>query len=201
MTRTSRPARRKTSARWRTAVVLPVPPFWERTAILWATRARVGQRRRAAPRCHTMATRSGPGSRHPGPSVPLLRGPCGPKSGLAGGLHGFLVRGDGHVDRVEEVQAVAPDDDLVTVAQHPPLDALAVHEHAVQAAVVEDPHAVGLAHDQRVAARDRGVVEAHVGRQAASDARPLAVERRDAYARPVVPGQVLAGLPDQHPGA
>ena len=67
--------------------------------------------------------------------------------------------------------------------QHAPLDALAVDEHAVEAAVVEHPHAVGLAHDQRVAARHRRVVEADVGGEAAPDARPLALEGDDAHAR------------------
>src|SRR3954452_9411067 len=172
MARTSSPARRKTSARWRTAVVLPVPPFWERTAILCATPARLCQRRGRA----TRAARRGPGSRNPGPSVPLLRGPCGPKLLLAGRLQRLAGAGHRLLERLEEVQPVAPDDDLVAVGQDAPLDALAVDEHAVQAAVVEDAHAVGLAHDQRVPARHGRVVEADVGREAAPHARPLALE-------------------------
>ena len=85
---------------------------------------------------------------------------------------------DGALGDLDEVQPVAADDDLVAVLQRAPLDALAVDEHAVEAAVVEHAHAVGLAHDQRVAARDGRVVEAHVGGEAAADPRPLARERR-----------------------
>src|SRR5579862_1184048 len=64
----------------------------------------------------------------------------------------------------QEVEAVAPDDDLVAVAQHASVDARAVDEHAVEAAVVEQAHTVGVAHDQGVTARDGRVVEAQVGR-------------------------------------
>ena len=75
------------------------------------------------------------------------------------------------------MQMVAPDHDLVAIGQGAPLDPLAVDEHAVEAAVVEHPQAVGLAHDQRVAAGHGGVVEADVSRQAAPDPGPLALER------------------------
>jgi hypothetical protein len=94
------------------------------------------------------------------------------------------------------VQAVASDDDLVAVGQHAPLDPLAVDEHAVQAAVVQHADAIRLADDQRVAPRHRRVVEAHVRGQAAPDPRPLALERRDAHAARLLPGQVLAVLGD-----
>ena len=57
------------------------------------------------------------------------------------------------------------------------LDPRAVHEHAVEAAIVEHPDAVGLTHDQGMAARDGRVVEAHVRREAAPHARPLACQR------------------------
>ena len=56
----------------------------------------------------------------------------------------------------------------------PFVDALTVDEHAVEAAVVEQPHAVRLAHYQGVTARDGRVVEADVGGEAAPDPRPLA---------------------------
>src|SRR5271167_1225582 len=77
----------------------------------------------------------------------------------------------------QEGQAVAPHDDLVAVLQGLPVDAGAVDEHAVEAAVVEQAHTVGMAHDQRVAAGYGGVVEAHVRHQAAPDAGPLACQR------------------------
>jgi hypothetical protein len=101
--------------------------------------------------------------------------------------------GGGHVGDppVHEVQVVAADDDLVAVGQDAPLDALAVDEDPVEAAVVEDPHAVGLAHDERVPAGDGGVVEAHVRGQAATDPRPLALERHDPDLVALAPGQVL----------
>ena len=167
------PLARKTSVSVRTAVVLPVPPFWERTAIFWATRRDSSE---AAPRRPGRAERA----RIPRPE-PLRPSPpraCRPEAGLSRPPPGAWRRRPPWPRRLQEVQPVAPDDDLVAVAQHPPLDALAVDEHAVEAAVVEDAHAVGLAHDQRVAARHGRVVEAHVGGQAAPDPRPLAVERR-----------------------
>ena len=104
------------------------------------------------------------------PTRAAVRPPPGPScsAGRARVVPARRRRGDRSA-HVEEVQAVAPDDDLVAVAQRAPLDALAVDEDAVEGAVVEDPDAVGLAHDQRVAARDRRVVEADVGGQAAAD--------------------------------
>src|SRR5919108_2020962 len=135
-----------------------------------------------------------PGSRNPGPSVPLLRGPFGPKGGSAGRFQRLAAGLDGLLHGLQGVQPVAPDDDLVAVGQDTPLDALAVDEHAVEAAVVEDAHAVGLAHDQGVPPRDRRVVEADVGGQAAAHPGPLALERRHPDVAGLVPGQVLAGF-------
>ena len=80
---------------------------------------------------------------------------------------------------LQEPQGVAADEDLVAVGQRRPLDALAVDEDAVQRAVVEHADAVRAAHEQGVAARDGGVVEADVGGQGAADAGPLAGERDD----------------------
>ena len=76
---------------------------------------------------------------------------------------------------VDEMQVVAADHDLVAVGQRAPLHALAVDEHAVEAAIVEHAQPVGLADDQRVAAGDGRVVEADVGGQAAADPGPLAL--------------------------
>jgi hypothetical protein len=97
---------------------------------------------------------------------------------------------------VQVLQPVAPHDDLVAVGQRTPLDALAVDEDAVERPVVQDPDAVGLAHDQRVPARHRRVVEAHVGGQAAPDPRPLLAQGEDPHAAAVLVGQVLARLRD-----
>src|SRR5579862_1179786 len=142
------PLRRSTSARVRTVVVLPVPPFWERTAIVMLIDAIL----RALARRGRDDVVAVPGA--------LLsdRMQTGVADPAAVDLR-FQRR-----DR-DEHQAVAPDDDLVPVAERAAVDAGAVDEHAVEAAVVEQPHPVGLAHDQRVPARDGGVVEAHVGRQ------------------------------------
>src|SRR5205823_3242815 len=82
------------------------------------------------------------------------------------------------------------------VAQDPSFHARAVHEHAVEAAIVEHADAVGLAHDQRMAARDRGVVEAHVGREAATDTRPLTGEGHRADLAALLVAEVLARLVD-----
>src|SRR4051812_12364235 len=153
MARTSSPARRKTSARWRTAVVLPVPPFWERTAILCATLARLCQA--PGPRGRSRAERAR--IPQPGPLRPSPPRAFRPEALLARRLQRLAGALELGFDRLDEVQSVAPDDDLVAVRQHAPFDALAVDEDAVQAAVVEDAHAVRLAHDQRMPARDRRV--------------------------------------------
>src|SRR3954469_18548080 len=115
---------------------------------------------------------------------------------LAGGLHRLGAPVQLLLDGLEEVQPVAPDDDLVAVGQDPPLDALAVDEHAVEAAVVQDPHSVRPAHDQRVPARHGRVVEADVRRKAAPHPRPLVLQRGDLHAPALGPRQVLTRLPD-----
>src|SRR4051794_33575252 len=103
------------------------------------------------------------------------------------------VDGGGGVD---ERETVAADDELVAVAQRKPPEPLAVDEYAVEAAVVEHAHAVGLAHDQRVAARDGRVVEAHVGGEAASDAGPLARQLVNDRLFAVFVDEILAGVLD-----
>src|SRR3954463_3028808 len=64
------------------------------------------------------------------------------------------------VHRIQEIDRVPADEDLVAVLQRAPLHPSAVDLDAVERAVVEDPHPALLAGDQRVAARDRRVVEA-----------------------------------------
>ena len=90
---------------------------------------------------------------------------------------------------------VASDHDLVVVGQRAPFDPLAVDEHAVEAAVVEHAQPIGLAHDQRVPARHGWVIEADIGGQAATDPRPLALQREhdDVAVRGAV-GEVLTRL-------
>src|SRR4051794_20092236 len=82
-------------------------------------------------------------------------------------------------DGVHEVELVAADDDLVTVAQRAPFHAPAVDLDAVQRAVVEHPYTALLARDQRMTARDRRVIEANVGGQRAADPRPFPADRAD----------------------
>src|SRR6478752_7599340 len=127
MVSTCRPRRRSTSARVRTVVVLPVPPFSDRTAMVSAaiTAAR------------------------------LLAQGCG-----FGGPRGH--------NGVEEIERVAPDGDLVPVAERAPLHAPAVDLDAVERAVVEHAHAALLVGDQGVAAGDGRVVEAQVRGQRAA---------------------------------
>src|ERR671934_1349972 len=138
MARTSRSMRRKTSVSVRTAVVFPVPPFWERTAIFCAT-GREGSES-ASGRCCAHAERAR--IPRPGPLRPSPPRASRPEARLARRLqrsrHGLCRVGRG----LEELQPVAPDDDLIAVVQHAPLNALAVDEHAVEAAIVEDAHAV-----------------------------------------------------------
>src|SRR3954447_24276593 len=157
MASTFRPTRRSTSARVRTVVVFPVPPFRDRTAIVSAMRGR-----------------------------DLSEGPASD-----GGRGGRGARADGGA--VEEVDGVAADGDLVAVAERRPVDPPAVHVDPVERAVVEHPYTVGLGRDERMAARDRGVVEADVGRQGAPDAGPLARHGRDDAAARVLVGEVFAG--------
>ncbi len=78
------------------------------------------------------------------------------------------------------MQAEASDRDLVAILELVPVDAVTVHEDTVQAAIVQDPALLAVAVQKRVAAGDRWVVEADVGRQAAPDARPTLRERQDA---------------------
>src|SRR3954452_6035609 len=144
-------------------------------------------RRRSSPSTGASSGRTGTSRRgprragkaripQPGPLRPSPPRALRPEVVLPGGLQRLGRPGQRLLDGLEEVEAIAPDDDLVAVGQDTPLDALAVDEHAVEAAVVEDAHAVGLAHDQRVPARHGRVVEADVGREAAPHARPLALE-------------------------
>src|SRR5579884_34730 len=119
------------------------------------------------------------------------RRPAGASSGT--GLGSLAITDAGDRREVQEIQPVATDHDLVAVGQRAPLDALAVDEHAIQAAVIEDPQPVRLAHDQRVPARDGRIVEADVRGEAPPDPRPLALERvRDHILLVVAVGEVLA---------
>src|SRR5438128_5692637 len=108
---------------------------------------------------------------------------------------GVLALAGGACDD-QEAQAVAPDDDLIAVFERLPFDSVAVHDHAVEAAVVEHPDAIGLAHDQGMAPGDRGIVEAHVGSEAAPDAGPLARQRHDPRLAAVLVAEILARLLD-----
>src|SRR3954453_3204091 len=166
------------------------PPWWRSTGASSGPRATSARRRPATGRAER-ARIPQPGPLRPSPPRALR-----PEVVLPGGLQRLTGAGRLLLDGLEEVQAIAPDDDLVAVAQHAPLDALAVDEHAVEAPVVEDPHAIGLAHDQRVPARHGRVVEPDVGREAAPHARPLALQRGDVHAPALGPGQVLARLVD-----
>src|SRR3954453_14961154 len=168
------------------------PPWWRSTGASSGPRATSAGRRPATGRAER-ARIPQPGPLRPSPPRALR-----PEVVLPGGLQRLTGAGQLLLDGLEEVQAIAPDDDLVAVAQHAPLDALAVDEHAVEAPVVQDPHAIGLAHDQRVPARHGRVVEPDVGREAATDPRPLALERGDANAPAVHPREVLPRLGD-HP--
>ena len=101
---------------------------------------------------------------------------------------------------LEQVEVVAPDRELVAVAQGAPLDEFAVEDDAVEAAVVEDAQVLALLpDDQGVAAGDGRVVEADVGHGAAADPSPaqLEPERLD---RVVAEHQVAARLGDRLAG-
>ena len=93
---------------------------------------------------------------------------------------------------VQEVTAVAADDDLVAVAQRLPLDALAVDEHAVEAAVVEHAHAVGW----RTTSAWRRETVGSSKRTSAARRRPIRVHSRVSAARRdlavLLVGEVLA---------
>ena len=77
----------------------------------------------------------------------------------------------------------AAEHDHVAVAQLRLLDAAAVDERAVGAAVIEDARAPRAGNEDRVPARDRAVVEAQVGGEAAADVQRLALERDRQRAR------------------
>src|ERR1700740_2568821 len=70
---------------------------------------------------------------------------------------------------LEVAQHHAAEHDHVAVAQVGLLHASAVDERAVRAAVIEDPRTGAARHEDRVAARDRALVEVQIGGQAAAD--------------------------------
>src|SRR5918996_2322596 len=85
----------------------------------------------------------------------------------------------GHLG-LDHIEVVAADRQLVAVQEPSPVDRLAIDEQAVEAAVVEHPQRLfGLPDDQAVAPRDGWVVEAGVGRDAASDPRPATLQAED----------------------
>src|SRR5918999_1572315 len=114
------------------------------------------------------------------------------------GLPGHSGRAFIHRDRgavrheADEEHLEAADVDGVAVLQFRKLDPLPVAEHAVQAAVVEYAGSVGVAIHERVAPRHRRIVEADVGRQAATDSGPALLQRDDAHAVAVLEGEVVA---------
>src|SRR5581483_425019 len=124
-----------------------------------------------------------PRSRHAGEIVSGAGG-AHPSGGLA-----ERVAGEAYV-----VEPEAADQDLVAVLELVPVHALAVEEDAVQAAVVEHPGIARLAVDERVPARDGGIVEADVRRQAAAHPRPAVLERDHVDALVVLVGDVVALL-------
>src|SRR3954462_1435613 len=114
--------RRSTSVRVRTVVVLPVPPFWERTASVEP----IGQRtinRESGPRKTVLLPDGSPDSSSRDPPIPLL--PAPPGKGLEGALFDAAPEARARLAGVgvEIVHAVAPDDDLVAVGQRAPFDA------------------------------------------------------------------------------
>src|SRR4051812_30574080 len=167
-----RPARRSTSVSVRTAVVFPVPPFWESTAIF----------------CAMGADTTLPGA------AGGVRSADGRDAARARRRRDLGLGSDAH-----EAEPVAPDDDLVAVLQQPAVDARAVDEHAVQAAVVEQPDPVGVAHDQGVPPRDRRIVEPQVRGEAAADTCPLARERHGLQLLALFVDEILARLVDLRP--
>ena len=162
--------RRKTSVSVRTAVVLPVPPFCDRTEIVAA---------------HPRVTIGGWPAGRRGPVEPLVS----PAETARPGMGLAHARDDWNVD---EIQAMAPDHDLVGIGQRAPLDPLAVDEHTVEAAVIQHPQAVRLSHDQGVPAGHRGVVEPDVRREASPDPGPFTLQR---VGNDVVSGAVGDVLP------
>src|ERR1700721_2134839 len=79
---------------------------------------------------------------------------CGERSG-SGQQRWSLRTLAGHTDEREPITAHK---NLVAVVQGSPFDALTVDENTVEATVVEHSHAVGLAHDKRMASGDGWIV-------------------------------------------
>src|SRR5690606_13058829 len=78
---------------------------------------------------------------------------------------------------LQVAQLVLADLDLVAVGKQVRLDPAPVHVGAVQRAEIVDVEAVLAAHDQRVVARDRHVVEKDGGVGGAPDRHPVAGDR------------------------
>src|SRR5215218_6824775 len=91
----------------------------------------------------------------------------------------------------EEGQLELPDLQLVAVLEALRVHPLAVHVGAVERARVVEQPVAGAAHERRVLARDRHVVEEDVGLGRAPDRHPLASERER------LPDPATAGADDQ----
>src|SRR5689334_11210009 len=95
----------------------------------------------------------------------------------------------------EDVQPVAADLQLVTVAKGRPLDAFAVHEKAVEAAIVKCSKLVlWSAHDEGMAARYGRIVESQIGCGAPADPGPAGRQIHDHRLAVLLVGDVAPGL-------
>src|ERR687885_589665 len=101
--------------------------------------------------------------------------------------------------QAHEVDPEPADRELVPVGELGQLHALAVPEDTVEAAVVEDPRPSVVAVDERVAPRDRRVVEADVGGQAPPDPGPAVLKGNDSHALIVLERQVVTLLDERFP--
>jgi endonuclease YncB( thermonuclease family) len=94
---------------------------------------------------------------------------------------------------VDEAEGHLADGDHVAVGQGSLLDPLAVDADAVQAPVIEDHRQLAAPRDQRMAARDGGVVEHDVGRGTAADVHDLGGEGQQHDLARVLDAEVTAG--------
>jgi hypothetical protein len=94
---------------------------------------------------------------------------------------------------LDHVQVKATDGQLVAVQEPAPVDALTVHEEAIETPVVEHPQwLLAFPDDQCVATRDGRVVEPDVRSDAAADSGPAALVGKD-LKLVVFEGEIAAG--------
>ena len=138
---------------------------------------RLGERRGPGP---FLSPTSGGERKGPGPLLsPRAPAGVGPRGAISPAGVGAAGERSGARSARYVAKLYAAERDHVAVLEARLGYALAVDQDAVAGAVVEDAHAVVVAHDHRVAARDALVVELDLGLEGAADPRKSLAQAQD----------------------